>query len=148
MKLLRRRPGHGLNLRDKRLRYVAYMHGYLVMRLGDEIHGAEFQRLHDMLRALGRKGTYHHDRYPETLHDVLKRGKAVHARHVHVERYDVGPQLFRLLEREYSVYGRSHYLSILVFLQDNGNELPHEGGIVHHENPYFSAERHINQNSR
>src|SRR5215470_1693512 len=74
-------------------------------------------------------------------HDHTKRFHAVHSRHLEVEGYHVRAQLFDLLEREGPVHGGSDHLDLRVARQNVGDQLPHQRGIVHHQDsdPFFHA---------
>src|ERR1700747_112586 len=79
-------------------------------------------------------GADHYYRKRSTAHDHAQRFHAVHARHFQVQRNHVGTQLFNLLERERAIHGGAHDFDGRVALQDVGDELAHERGIIHHEN--------------
>src|SRR5713226_1393732 len=73
-----------------------------------------------------RQGCSAHNQ-PQSFHSV-------HARHFQVQRDDVGMELLDLLQREGAVHRRAHHFDGGIALQDRGNELPHQRGIIDDEN--------------
>src|ERR1700747_3786019 len=79
-------------------------------------------------------GADHYYRKRSTAHDHAQRFHAVHARHFQVQRNHVGTQLFNFPEGERAIHGGAHDFDGRVALQNVGNELAHERGIIHHRN--------------
>src|SRR5229473_8200901 len=72
-----------------------------------------------------RQGCSAHDQ-PQSFHSV-------HARHFQVERDDVGMELLDLLQREGAVHRRAHHFDGWVALENRGDELAHQCGIIDDE---------------
>ena len=77
----------------------AHRVGDIVLRLGDKVDGADFQRFQRGLRARLREGGEHHHRHRPQRHDLAQEGETVHLRHLDVERDDVGIERLDLLAR-------------------------------------------------
>src|SRR5215471_17335308 len=66
-------------------------------------------------------------------HDHAQRLHSVHAWHFQVEGNHIRAQLFDLLQREGPVHGGSDHFDLRIAHQDTGDQLPHQRGIVHHQ---------------
>ncbi len=75
---------------------------------------------------------HHDDRTRSLHHDPVETLEAVHVRHVHVERDDVGREALELVERLEPVAGESN-LEIGFGRQDGAEQLAHQRGVVDHE---------------
>ena len=70
-------------------------------------------------------------------HQLAQEGDAVHARHLDVERDDVGHLLANLAGRHEGVAGGRDHLYLRIFRQHGGQGLPDACGVVDDENPDF-----------
>src|SRR5882724_533208 len=102
--------------------------------LGDEIDRAQRQGFESGVCAFLRMRADHHYGKRSAAHNHAQSFHAIHAWHFQIERNYVGTQLFNFLEGERAVHGGAHDFDRRVALQDAGDELPHECGIIHHEN--------------
>src|SRR6266481_8012900 len=63
-------------------------------------------------------------------HNRAQGFQAVHARHFEVEGDDVRLEFSDLAQGEGAVHGGADDLDVRIALEDHGNQLPHESGIV------------------
>src|SRR6267142_3320391 len=67
-------------------------------------------------------------------HDEAERLYSVHTRHFQVQCDNVRLKLFNLLQRERAIHGGPDDLDVRVARKNNGDQLPHQRGIIHYEN--------------
>ena len=113
--------------------------GDVAGRLGDEIDGADLERLErDLGAGLGQRRD-HHDRHRPQRHDLAQERHAVHVRHLDVERDDVGIERLDPLARDMGIGRRADHLDLGIGRQQRRQQLPHHRGVVDDENPYRCA---------
>ena len=95
----RDRPHLGDEQRSEHL----HVQGKRAFGLRNEIHRAQTQRLERHVRAVARQRRHHQHRPRVLDHDPVEAGEAVHARHMNVERDDVGIDGGELLQTLYAV---------------------------------------------
>src|SRR5256884_2707731 len=116
-----------------------------VLWLGKKIHGAERQGFQCGVAALFRVRAEKNDGQRRAAHDEAEHFEAVHARHLEVERDDIGFEFLNLSEREGAVHSgtndldrkstrlnSSHgYISYAVFcLKKKTNSTNHVDGSI------------------
>src|SRR5215469_10367145 len=75
-------------------------------------------------------GAEHDDGKRGAAHDHAQGLEAVHARHFEIEGDHVGMEFFNLAKGERAIHGGANDLDVRIALEDQGNQLPHERGIV------------------
>jgi hypothetical protein len=100
-----------------------------------QIHGFEG----DACAGLGQRRD-HDDRTGAFQHDAVKAGKAIHLRHVNIERDHVGSELAHSLESLNPIPCELDF-KIALGGKDAAEKAPHEGGIVDDEQPDHEADR-------
>ena len=124
------RPRGRLHLRDNFGLFGEQARLQVYRWLGDKIHGADFERPQRGIRAfLGQRGDHDHGHRAQR-HQLLKKGDAVHARHLDVERQHIGVKLLDLLARDDWIGNGAHHLDFRIGGQHAANHVPHERGIV------------------
>ena len=94
--------------------------GDVVRRLGDEVDGADFERLErDLGARLGQRGEHHHRHRPQR-HDLAQERHAVHVRHLDVERDDIGIERLDALARFKRIGGGADDLDLGILRQQRG----------------------------
>ena len=99
---------------------------------GDEVDRAQPQGLQRRLRAFRGQRRDHHHRAGPLDHDAVEAGQAVHLRHVDVEGDDVGLEAGELAQRLQPV-ARELHLEVGFAGEHLAEQLPHQGGIVDHQ---------------
>lgn len=107
------------------------------LRFQDDVDGTGLQRLDQRFRTRFRQRRTHHDRDRPLRHQLAEEGNAIHARHLHIERDDIGDLLLQLPCRHEGVRCDRHDLDIGILLQYMGQRLADAGGIVDDENADF-----------
>ena len=108
--------------------------------LVDELDRAGRERLHGGLGALAGVGGQHDDLQPRVpAQQPAQDLDAVHARHRHVERDEVGIQPRNALEGLEPVRGLAYHPVARLRIQDAGEGPAHEGGIIHDEDANHDA---------
>ena len=100
-------------------------------RLEDEVKSSLHQCIGRRLRAFVREAT-DHDRFraePASF-DLSQDLDAVHVRHLHVERQQIGLQLLDLLQCLNSILGRTDNGGVRHVPQHVVDRLPVQGGVV------------------
>ena len=110
-----------------------------VWRFRDEIKGAEgksFERYGGAALGLCAE-----DDHGDTMsaRNLAKHLDAVHARHVQIERHDLGMEFGNLLQANGPVHGRANDFDGGVALQHLRDEFPHQRGVIHNQNADFFA---------
>src|SRR4029077_1343769 len=82
--------------------------------------------------------THYDHRQWMPAHDFFQGVDAVHPWHLQIESDHVGLQLFVLLQAEGAAHRRSHHLNRRVGFQHLRDQLPHQGGIIHHQHAYLA----------
>src|SRR5712672_1418107 len=75
----------------------------------------------------------HDHRHGSAAHNQAQCFQAINSRHFQVERDDVWVELFDFLQREGAIHSGAHHFDGGIPLQDGGDELPHQRGIVDDE---------------
>src|SRR5712671_3797379 len=75
----------------------------------------------------------HDHRHGSAAHDQAEGFQTVHPRHFEVEGDDVGVELLDFLQREGAIHGGADHFDGRIPLQDGGDELPHQRGIIDDE---------------
>src|SRR5229473_1386113 len=75
----------------------------------------------------------HDHRQRRAAHNQAQRFHSVHPRHFQVECDDVGMKLLDFLQREGAVHRRTHHFDGWVALENRGDELAHQCGIIDDE---------------
>ena len=104
-----------------------------VLRLGDEIKRAKRKGFQSERSAFLGVRADHDDRHAMLARDLAQHFDSVHARHFEIERDDVRMQLFDLAEADQAVHRRADNFDVWVVRERLRNELPHERGIIDHE---------------
>ncbi len=101
------------------------------IRLGHEIHRAEFERAQRHRRpGLGEGGDHDDARRAVGLHQLLEAGDAVQLGHVHIERHDIGQEGLRLFQRLAPV-AREGQGEVALRLEDLAHVLAHQRAVIH-----------------
>src|SRR5260370_27156281 len=74
------------------------------------------------------------DRQGSAPHDETQRLHAIHARHLQIERHDIGLQLFNFFQCKSAVHGGADNFDGRFAREDGGGQFPHESGIIDDEN--------------
>src|SRR5262249_38394779 len=101
--------------------------------------GAHGQCLEGYRRSFRAVRAHQDDRQAMAAHDFFEHVQAPHAGHFQIERYNLGLELFNLLETEVSVHGCTYHLDRTIGLYDLRDQLPHKGGVVDNQDSYGST---------
>src|SRR6267154_106469 len=82
----------------------------------------------------------HDHRHRRAAHNQTQGFQAIHSRHFQVESDDVRVELFDFLQREGAIHSGADHFDGGIPLQDGGDELPHQRGIV--DDKYSDALAH------
>jgi hypothetical protein len=100
------------------------------LRLGDEVHRAEFQRAHgDLGAALGQRG-HHQHRHRAQAHQFFEEVEAVHLRHLDVEREDVGIDPLDQVACDERIGRHADDFHVRLRVDDLGHHAADQGRIV------------------
>jgi hypothetical protein len=99
-------------------------------RLGDDLHGAQGEGAHRGLAVARRQRADDHHRYREVAHELRQEAQPIHARHLDVERDDVGAQAQDLLAGDVRIDGGADDLDVGVLAELLAEDLPYQRGVV------------------
>jgi hypothetical protein len=105
-------------------------------RLGDEVDRAQLQRAERSGAAALGERRHHDDGRRPLPHDGLETGEPVLARHLDVERDDVGREQRELRPGDQAVARDAHHLDPGIAAEDLREELAHQRRVVHHEHAH------------
>lgn len=72
-------------------------------------------------------------------HQLAQKGDAVHLRHFHIERDDVGDFLAQFSRRHEGIAGRAYDFDVRIRRQDGRQGLADAGGVINDQNANFAA---------
>ena len=107
--------------------------GVRAARLADDVDGADAQRLDAGGRALLRQRADDDGRNRMVLHQLAQEAEAVHARHLDVERDDVGLELQDHVPRDVRIGGAADHLDVVVLAQGVAEQLADDRRVVDEE---------------
>src|SRR5208283_2168830 len=105
--------------------------------LGDDIDRSKFQGLQRTLRALLRQTRTDHHRDWMLRHNLPQERKAIHARHLDIERDYIRNLLADALRSDIGIGSRGDDLDLRIACEYFAERLAHYGGIVDDEDPDF-----------
>jgi hypothetical protein len=112
------------------------------LRLGDEVECAESKRFESDGSAAFGLAADDDDGNVMPAGDLAQHLDAVHARHVEIERNDVGTELGDLFQAERAVHGGADDFDRRIALKNLRDQLAHQGRIVNDEDAEFGVEWH------
>jgi hypothetical protein len=118
-------------------------HRHRVARLADDVDGAHAQCLDSRRRARLGERADDDGRNRVVLPELPQEAQAVHARHLDVERDDIGLVLQDHLPRLAGVSGATHDLEVVVRAQGIAQQLPRDEGVIHDDNAGAGGQRHV-----
>ena len=102
------------------------------LRFGHKVDSPQLQGLErDFGTPLGQGGDHHH-RHRAKAHQLGQEVDAIHARHLHVQRDDVGIEVADHLPRGKGIGRRADAFHVRLVVDDLAEQAAHQGGIVHH----------------
>src|SRR5208337_3337615 len=109
------------------------MAGGRILRLGNEIDGAQCQGFEGSVGAFLGVGAEHDDGKRSVAHDHAQGFDTVHAGHFEVQGDDIGMQFRDFTYGKGAIHGSADDLDVGVALKNNGDQFPHQSGIIDHQ---------------